>query len=201
MSSSRPGATWSNRAVSFAARNGGEIPAPGALTDVDHALLENSRAAFATVGDHLSRSRFKFAITEAMRTISEANKYFSEQAPWKLRESDPERMKTILHVTLQAVADAKTLLTPFLPRSSQAVHEMLGGVGEWSAAPAWRQWTRRAARPTRSSPATMTRPSAGNPVQSTAGAPLAVSVPLFTKLDTSVVDEEIARLTGLPGQD
>ena len=51
------------------------------------------------------------------------------------RESDPERMRTVLHVTLQAVADAKTLLTPFLPRSSQAVHEMLGGAGDWSGMP------------------------------------------------------------------
>ena len=70
-----------------------------------------------------------------MRVVGEANKYFSEQAPWKLRESDPERMQTILHVTLQAVADAKTLLTPFLPRSSQAVNEMLGGAGDWSGMP------------------------------------------------------------------
>jgi methionyl-tRNA synthetase len=197
-------ATWGNlvnRAVSFAARNGGEIPAPGSLTDVDHALLENSRAAFATVGDHLSRSRFKFAITEAMRTISEANKYFSEQAPWKLRESDPERMKTILHVTLQAVADAKTLLTPFLPRSSQAVHEMLGGVGEWSGSPRLETVDEEGgpSYPVITGDYDAAFRWESRPVA--AGAPLAVPSPLFTKLDTSVVDEEVARLAGLPGQD
>ena len=70
-----------------------------------------------------------------MRTVAEANKYFSEQAPWKLRESDPDRMRTVLHVALQLVDDAKTLLTPFLPRSSQLVHEMLGGTGTWSDMP------------------------------------------------------------------
>src|SRR6202045_3278584 len=85
--------------------------------------------------DHLSHSRFKFAINDAMRAVGDANKYFSEQAPWKLRTEDPERMRTVLHVTLQAIADAKTLLTPFLPRSSQAVHQMLGGAGEWSGMP------------------------------------------------------------------
>ena len=87
------------------------------------------------VGDHLDRSRFKFAINEAMRTVADANKYFSEQAPWKLRESDPERMRTVLHVTLQLVDDAKTMLTPFLPRSSQRVFEMLGGQGRWADMP------------------------------------------------------------------
>ena len=148
-------ATWGNlvnRAVSFAAKNIGSIPAAGPLTDLDHDLLARSRQAFGPVGEHLSASRFKFAINEAMRTVAEANKYFSEQAPWKLRESDPDRMRTVLHVALQLVDDAKTLLTPFLPRSSQQVHEMLGG----RAAPApgrtcraSRRSTRRAARPTR----------------------------------------------------
>ena len=131
-------ATWGNlvnRAVSFAARNIGSIPGPGELTAADHALLETSRQAFDSVGEHLSHSRFKFAINEAMHAVAEANKYFSEQAPWKLRESDPARMRTILHVALQAVDDAKTMLTPFLPRSSQAVHDMLGGTGSWSGMP------------------------------------------------------------------
>jgi methionyl-tRNA synthetase len=197
-------ATWGNlvnRAVSFAARNGGEIPAAGALTDADHALLRSSRAAFAGVGEQLSHSRFKFAITEAMRTVSEANKYFSEQAPWKLRESDPERMKTILHVTLQVVADAKTLLTPFLPRSSQAVHEMLGGAGEWSGGPRLDTVDEEGgpSYPVITGDYDAAFRWESRPIA--AGTPLAVPTPLFTKLDTSVVDEEIARLGDQPGQD
>jgi methionyl-tRNA synthetase len=190
-------ATWGNlvnRAVSFAARNIGSIPEPGALTDADHALLETSRQAFGPVGQYLSNSRFKFAITEAMRTVAEANKYFSEQAPWKLRESDPARMGTILHVALQAVDDAKTLLTPFLPRSSQAVHEMLGGTGSWSGMPHVETVDEDGAPSheviTGSYDTTFrwsSRPIA-------AGTPLSVPAPLFTKLDQSVVDEEIARL-------
>src|ERR1700755_3008201 len=131
-------ATWGNlvnRAVSFAAENIGSIPEAGDLTDADRALLATTAGAFTSVGDQLAHSRFKFALNEAMRAVGEANKYFSEQAPWKLRTSDPERMRTVLHVTLQAIADAKTLLTPFLPRSSQAVHEMLGGTGDWSGMP------------------------------------------------------------------
>src|ERR1700751_4332344 len=131
-------ATWGNlvnRSVAFAAQNIGPIPAPGELTDTDHGILERSRRSFGVVGGDLERSRFKAAITEAMRAVAEANKYMSDQAPWKLRESDPERMRTVLHVALQLVDDAKTLLTPFLPRSSQPVHEMLGGAGTWSDMP------------------------------------------------------------------
>src|ERR1700732_4055752 len=190
-------ATWGNlvnRAVSFAARNIGSIPEAGALTEADAALLAGSRQAFGAGGEHLTRARFKFAITETMRTVAEANKYFSEQAPWKLRESDPDRMRTVLHVALQLVDDAKTLLTPFLPRSSQQVHEMLGGAGTWSDMPYVEQVDEQGGP---SYPVITGRYDgaarwASVPLRP--GTPLAPPAPLFTKLDSSVVDEELARL-------
>jgi methionyl-tRNA synthetase len=192
-------ATWGNlvnRAVSFAARNIGTIPAAGALTGLDHELLDRSRQAFGTVGTHLASSHFKFAITEAMRTVSEANKYFSEQAPWKLRESDPDRMRTVLHVALQLVDDAKTLLTPFLPRSSQLVYEMLheGAPGTWSDMPRVEQVDEAGAPsyPVITGTYDGAARWASTPLR--AGTPLAPPTPLFTKLDTALVDEELARL-------
>jgi methionyl-tRNA synthetase len=190
-------ATWGNlvnRAVSFAAKNIGSIPEAGPLTDVDQDLLARSRQAFGAVGEHLAASRFKFAINEAMRTVAEANKYFSEQAPWKLREADPDRMRTVLHVALQVVDDAKTLLTPFLPRSSQQVHEMLGGPGTWSGMPRVEEVDEAGGPPYPVITGTYDSTPRWASVPLRAGTPLAVPKPLFTKLDTSVVDEELARL-------
>ena len=97
-------------------------------------LLKASAAAFDTVGDLLGRSRFKQAATEAMRVVGLANKYISESEPWKVKD-DPDRQGTILHTALQVVDDAKTLLTPFLPHSSQQIFETLGGQGVWAAQP------------------------------------------------------------------
>jgi methionyl-tRNA synthetase len=190
-------ATWGNlvnRAVSFAAKNIGEIPAAGELNDADRALLAATSGAFAGVGEQLSHSRFKFAVNEAMRAVGEANKYFSEQAPWKLRTTDPERMATVLHVTLQAIADAKTLLTPFLPRSSQTVHEMLGGTGDWSGMPRIETVDEEGgpSYPVITGDYDSTFRWESRPV--TPGTRLAVPAPLFTKLDPSVIDEELARL-------
>jgi methionyl-tRNA synthetase len=190
-------ATWGNlvnRAVSFAAKNIGSIPAAGRLTDLDQDLLARSRQAFGPVGEHLGASRFKFAINEAMRTVGEANKYFSEQAPWKLRESDPDRMRTVLHVALQLVDDAKTMLTPFLPRSSQQVHELLGGTGTWSDMPRVEEVDEEGDPSYPVITGTYDGAARWASVPLTAGTPLAAPKPLFTKLDTSVVDEELARL-------
>jgi methionyl-tRNA synthetase len=190
-------ANWGNlvnRCVSFAARNIGSIPEPGALTDADKEIVQRSHDAFESVGDLLARSRFKAAITETMRTLAEANKYLSEQAPWKLRESDSERMRTICHVALQLVDDGKTLLTPFLPRSSQKVFEMLGGSGTWSPMPRIEEVDENGGP---SYPViTGDYEGAGRwqsePIRP--GTPLATPVPLFPKLDPGLADEELARL-------
>jgi len=159
-------------------------------------LLEHSKRAFGAVGESLSRSRFKNAITEVMRTLSEANKYLSDQAPWKLRESDPDRMKTVLHVALQCVDDGKTLLTPFLPRSSQRVFELLGGHGTWADMPRIDEVDEEGGQPY----PVITGDYAGQATWQSApvkpGTPLSAPTPLFAKIDPDVVIDELNRLGG-----
>ncbi len=190
-------ANWGNlvnRCVSFAARNIGTIPEAGPLTDADRQILQRSQDAFGHVGDALSRSRFKAAITETMRTLAEANKYFSEQAPWKLRESDPERMRTVCHVALQLVSDGKTLLTPFLPRSSQLVYAMLGGSGRWSAMPRIEEVSEDGGPEYPVITGDYDSAARWQHMPIRPGTPLAAPAPLFAKLDPGVADEELARL-------
>ncbi len=190
-------ANWGNlvnRSISFAARNIGSIPEAGALTDADRQLLQHSRDAFGAVGEALSRSRFKAAINEAMRTLAEANKYLSEQAPWKLRESDPARMRTICHVALQLVDDGKTLLTPFLPRSSQKVFEMLGGSGRWSPMGRIEEVSEEGGAPYPVITGDYRGAARWESAPIRPGTPLAPPTPLFAKLDPGLADEELARL-------
>ena len=192
-------ANWGNlvnRSISFAARNIGSIPQAGPLTDADADILRRSAAAFSPIGDALGRSRFKQAAGEAMRTLGDANKYLSEQAPWKLRESDPERMRTICHVALQLVDDGKTLLTPFLPRSSQKVFEMLGGLGSWSGMPRIEEVDEEGGQPYPVLTGDYAGAARWQSVPVTPGTPLAAPVPLFAKLDPALAEEELTRLEG-----
>jgi methionyl-tRNA synthetase len=184
-----------NRSVSMAAKNVGAVPTPGDLTDADRDLLGTTSGAFATVGDLLARNRQKAAVSEAMRVVSEANKYLSDQAPWKLKE-DPARRDTVLHTALQAVSDCNALLTPFLPHSAQKVHELLGGTGIWSPAPRVDEVTDL----DDGSPYPIITGDYGDGQAVWAsrplppGTPLSPPTPVFKKLDESVVEEELARL-------
>ena len=183
-----------NRSISMAAKNVGAIPAAGELTAEDRTLLGSARAAFPKVGGYIERHRLKAAINEAMRVVAEANKYLSDQAPWKIKD-DPERLGTILHVALQVVSDCNTLLTPFLPHSAQKIHELLGGTGVHAPMPEIREvedLDGGPAYPVITGDYTPTVTWQRHPIA--VGTPVAKPTPIFTKLDPSVVDEELARL-------
>jgi methionyl-tRNA synthetase len=122
-------ATWGNlvnRTLRNVHRHFGEVPSPGVLTEADEQILAATAAGFGSVGADIEGARFKAALTEAMRLATLANQYVSEQAPWKLIESESERAATVLYVALRCIDNLKVLFSPFLPFSSQALHELLG---------------------------------------------------------------------------
>ena len=122
-------ATWGNlvnRTLQSAYKNFGAVPEPEALADADTELLSAIDHGFETVGSLIEAARFKNALQEIMRLAGLGNQYVTEQAPWTLLESDRTRAGTILYVSLRVIDSLKVLLTPFLPFSSQRLHELLG---------------------------------------------------------------------------
>ncbi len=125
-------ATWGNlvnRTLASAYRNFGSVPEPGELSDRDRELLAEVEGGFAAVGEQIESARFRAALAEAMRLAARVNEYTSEQEPWALVKSDRGRAGTVLYVALRCVDSLKILFTPFLPFSSQKLHELLGYEG------------------------------------------------------------------------
>ncbi len=185
-----------NRSISMAAKNFGAIPTPAELTAEDSALLESVRGAFDTVGSLIQSHRQKAAIAEAMRVVGEANKYLSDQAPWKIKEPERrDRLATILYVALQAVSDLNTVLTPFLPHAAQKIHELLGGTGVHAPMPEIREVEDLDGGP--AYPIITGDYQVGarwEPAELPAGRSLEAPKPVFKKLDPKIVDEELERL-------
>jgi len=185
-----------NRTATMIHRSFGQIPAAAELNADDLALLTTVNQGFTTIGALIERHRQKQALSEAMRVVAEVNKYVTDQAPFKLKADDErERLGTILHVIAQAVSDCTTILSPFLPHSCNQVHAAMGGLGEIAPMPRVQEVSDLDGG---DSYLIITGDYTGTPRWRshpiTAGTPISQPSPIFTKLDPSVVDEELARL-------
>jgi methionyl-tRNA synthetase len=185
-----------NRTATLVAKNFGEIPAAAELTAEDQAVLDLVEESFGTVGELIARNRMRQAIGEAMRAVGEVNKYVSDSAPWKLKgEDERERLATVLHVLTQCVADLNLVLSPFLPFSANAVDEVFGGAGDVQPMPRLVEvddLDGGPGYPVLTGQYSSVRPWGRQPVK--VGTPVDKPRPVFTKLDDSVVDSELARL-------
>ncbi len=183
-----------NRTASMIHKNFGEIPAAGELHEVDAALLRQSSEAFGKVGELIGTHRHRAGIDTAMRLVQEANRYVSETEPWKLTQ-DRERLGTVLNTAAQVVSDANTLLAPFLPHSAQKVHETLGGTGVFAPQPRIEEVTDLddASRRYPVITGDYRDVPAWASTRLVPGTTVAKPTPVFTKLDDSIVEEELAR--------
>jgi methionyl-tRNA synthetase len=183
-----------NRTANLIAKNFGELPELGELTDDDQAVLELVEGAFASVGDFIGRHQQKRAIGEAMRIVGEVNKYVSDTEPWKIKD-DEGRLGTVLHVMAQCVADLNIILAPFLPFSANAVDQALGGRGDVAPLPRIEEVEDLDGGP---GYPVITGDYSGFPSWGrhpiAVGTPVVKPTPVFTKLDPSVIEEELARL-------
>jgi len=122
-------ATWGNlvnRTLVNAHRNFGAVPRPGRLTAADEAVIAEVEAGLDVVAQHLGSARFQNALKHAMAMAAKVNVYLGTEQPWHTIKTDRERAGTVLYVALRCVDNLKTMLTPFLPFSSQRLHSMLG---------------------------------------------------------------------------
>ena len=103
----------------------GKAPAQGELTDYDRQTIAEFTSVKADVENYLENFRFRDAQKEAMNLARIGNKYLADSEPWKLQKTDPERVKTILNISLQLAANLAIAFEPFLPFSSRKLRAML----------------------------------------------------------------------------
>ena len=169
-------ATWGNlvnRVLTFTYRNyEGKIPIDARLNDAGSKLLQKASVAASQVDALLADCHFKQAIHNIMALAQETNRYLDEQAPWKKIKEDRKAAGDTLYSAICVISQLKNLFYPFLPFTSQKVHEYLGYDGELKDYLKANQ--------------TFTPPVPGQK--------LVEPKPLFTKLDESIIEEETKRL-------
>ena len=103
----------------------GIVPACGPLTDIDRQTIEEFKNVKQDVESLLDAFKFRDAQKEAMNLARIGNRYITECEPWKVWKTDPERVKTILYISLQLTANLAIAFEPFLPFSSEKLRQML----------------------------------------------------------------------------
>ena len=103
----------------------GVVPECGELQEVDRKAIEEFKDVKQKVEALLDTFKFRDAQKEAMNLARIGNKYITDCEPWHVAKTDMERVKTILYLSLQLVANLEISFEPFLPFSSARLREML----------------------------------------------------------------------------
>ncbi len=123
-------AAWgnlANRVLSFAYKHwDGLVPEPGELRDIDRDLLQQIETGFDRVGSLLEGVKIRAALQETLGLARQVNGYL-DRAPWfGVIEEDRQAAATTVYTALRAIDSLKILFAPFLPFSSEQLHESLG---------------------------------------------------------------------------
>ncbi len=94
---------------------GGEVPVPQEMSGSDKEVLTEIQNITTSVERSLESFRFREAVKLAMDLARLGNKYLADTEPWKVVKNDPERVQTIMYISLQITAALSLLLEPFLP--------------------------------------------------------------------------------------
>ncbi len=187
-------AAWGNlvnRMLGFAyKRYDGIVPDGGELGEADKAIIARSEEAFELVGGLIERVKLKEGLEVALTIVREANAYLNDTEPWKTIKTDEAAAAKSVYSILRVIDNLKTVLAPYLPFSSQALHEYLGYDGQIFGALDIVEYQ----EPTRTHQALVYD---GSPAIGTwtisnlqAGQKLRQPAPLFTKLEDDMVDFE-----------
>lgn len=104
----------------------GKIPERGELSEIDTKVVNELSTYPNKIGAHIGSFRFRDALNSYMELARMGNKYLAETEPWKLIKEDEIRVRTILNIALQIVANLAILGEPFLPMTVKKINGILG---------------------------------------------------------------------------
>ena len=103
----------------------GNVPQAAEYSKSDILLLEEISKFPAKIASCIENYRFREALTELMNLARAGNKYLADNEPWKLINTDAERVKTVMNIALQICANLTIVMEPFLPFTATKLRTML----------------------------------------------------------------------------
>lgn len=131
---------------------------------IENSILQDTEKLYIEVGKLIEHGHFKQALEAIFEYIRSANRYFDEQKPWIQVKESLEECSNTLATCVFIIQNLAQLLQPFLPFSSKEIKKMLD-----IQANEWK-------------------------VQSTLSKEVNNVHPLFERIDTKRIEEEVQNL-------
>lgn len=103
----------------------GIVPEQNELTHLDENTLNEMTSFADKIAAKIELYKFREAVQELMNLARLGNKYLTETEPWKIWKTDPERVQTILNISIQISAALAILSEPFVPYTSTKLRDLL----------------------------------------------------------------------------
>jgi methionyl-tRNA synthetase len=103
----------------------GTLPAPGAFTANDNAILAAADAMIGKARDAMTTQQLHQVLNTVWAVVADANRYFAGEAPWALAKTDPQRQGTVLYVTAEVLRQITILAQPYMPESAGKLLDLL----------------------------------------------------------------------------
>ena len=114
------------RVLSFVYKNcNATVPKNMGFTPDDSKLITHAYEILPKLREDYNSQLFNVALERVWGLVAASNKYIDEQAPWKLRKTDPDRMHTVLYTLLETIRCIGILLQPIMPGSSEKILNQL----------------------------------------------------------------------------
>ena len=101
------------------------IPANNELLDKDKNVLDLVNQSINKVEESLSNFKFRDACSEFMNIARIGNKYLADEEPWKIIKENPERVKTVIFISLHISSVLAIVSEPFIPFTSKKIKNIL----------------------------------------------------------------------------
>ena len=104
----------------------GKIPNPDSKNNTDKLVLNEVKSLKSKIELSLNKFKFREAIKNLMNIARVGNKHLAETEPWKIKDSDPERVEQILQTSYFIITYLSVLSEPFIPFTSYKLMKMIG---------------------------------------------------------------------------
>jgi len=105
----------------------GKLPSPSKELDGVNGIIEQTETAVETAVEHYYNFRISNAIDEAMNLVRMANKYFDNNAPWKMvKDGKLKEAGGVLYACAEVIRVVSILLYPTIPGKSMEILKIFG---------------------------------------------------------------------------